>query len=454
MIPTLRPHQSRALAEMREAVRAGKRGVLVVMPTGGGKTCLAAHAAAAHVAKGGRVVWLAHRRELVRQAAESLRSFDLPVGADGLDASAPVQVVSVQGSLMRGEVPPGSLIVADEAHHFAGPAWVTLLRAYPDSHRIGLTATPERKDGIGLGQEGMFDALVTAAQISELVAAGFLVPCVVRGPGRKLKTGQLAQSPVDAYRKHAPGTSAIVFCHSVKAAHDAAETFRAAGYTAAAIDGTTEPEIRDDVLERFKAGRLEVVCNMQVLTEGFDAPRAETCILARGCGSVGLYLQCVGRVLRAFPGKTRATLLDLRGVVHAQGFGMPDEDREYALDGAGIRRKGMAGGDRYCPVCKALVSGEWCQGCGTQLRDREGVEVMGLDLEELSLPQRMAKVPDDKRVQMLARFIRGAEVKGHKPAAALFRFKGTFGFLPPRAVIDAARAHLAAEDERRRAAGQ
>jgi superfamily II DNA or RNA helicase len=454
MIPTLRPHQARAMGEMRVAARAGKRGVLVVMPTGGGKTCLAAHAVASHIAKGGRVVWFAHRRELVRQAADTLRAFELPVGADGLNASAPVQVLSVQGSLMKGEVPPGSLCVFDEAHHFAGDQWKTLMHAYPDSIRLGLTATPERKDGRGLGAAGLFDHLVTAAQISELVAAGFLVPCEVRGPARKLKTGQLAQSPVDAYRKHAAGSRAVVFCHSVKASHDAAETFREAGFAAAAIDGTTEGDFRDDILKRFASGRLDVVCNMQVLTEGWDCPPAETCILARGCGSVGLYLQMVGRVLRAHPGKSRALLLDLRGVVHAQGFGMPDEDREYALDGAGIRRKGIAGGDRYCPVCKALVSGEWCDGCGTQLRDREGVELMGLELEQLTLPQRMAHVPEDKRVQMLARFIRGATVKGHKPAAALYKFRGTFGFMPPRAVIEAARAHLAAEDERRKAAGR
>ena len=446
-IPSLRPHQSRAQHDMREHVRAGKKGVLVVMPTGGGKTILAADTVARHVAKGGRVAWFAHRRELVRQARETLEAFALPVGADGLNAAAPVQVLSVQGSLRAGEVPPATLCVFDEAHHFGGETWRDLLLAYPEAIRLGLTATPERSDGIGLSNAGMFEVIVTAAQISELVAAGFLVPCEVRGPSSRMRPGRMAQRPADAYAEHAPGTSAIVFCHSVQGAHDAAEEIRAKGFTAAAVWGDMPVEERDDVLGRFSSGRLQVVTNMSVLTEGFDAPRAETCILARGCGSVGLYLQMVGRVLRAFPGKKGALLLDLRGVVHAPGFGMPGEDREYALDGAGIRRKGVPGGDRYCKVCKALVIGDWCITCGSRTRDPVTMDITGEALERLSLPERMKGVSDDKRVQMLARFMRkgATATPPHKPIAALYKFKGTFGFMPPRDVIAAAKREAGLE---------
>ena len=169
--------------------RCGRRKVLIVMPTGGGKTCTAAEACRQHVnAEGGRVLWVAHRRELIKQGRDTLERYGLRVGAFGLNSAAPVQVESIQSLVhpKRREVPPATLVVADEAHHLLAEEWRKLAEMYKECLLIGLTATPERGDGQPLGD--IFDALVVAAQMSQLIAMHEqdptvgLVPCDVKRP--------------------------------------------------------------------------------------------------------------------------------------------------------------------------------------------------------------------------------------------------------------------------------
>ena len=254
--------------------------------------------------------------------------------------------------------PPASLLVFDEAHHFVAEQWGTIAAQYTDARIIGVTATPERSDGAPLGD--LFDELVVVASVRELTDQSFLVPCSVIAPPKKRKTN--AQSPLAAYREHAFGRPGVIFCASVKEARDVADQFTADGIASACVDGETDETVRADRLAAFERREISVLTNCFVLTEGWDAPIAEVCILARGCSSVGTFLQMVGRVLRPAPGKTDALLIDLRGVVHTHG--LPDEERTFSLDGKPIGR----GPTKKCHACETKIplAAMVCPLCGEE----------------------------------------------------------------------------------------
>jgi superfamily II DNA or RNA helicase len=382
---------------------------------------------ASHVARGGKVSWLAHRIELVDQAAATLESFGLSVGSRGRGASAPVQVGMVQTMVRRGAAPDATLVIADECHHHGeSVSWSDLLRAYlgGGAHVVGLTATPSRADGQALHG---FDALVVAAQIRELQALGLLVPLKIKAPGKTLGSKYIAQSPVDAYLENARGRSAVVFAPHIKAAEDYERDFRALGVTARIVTGETDDRERADTLSQFSRGLLPVVINVMVLTEGFDAPICSCVIVGRGCGSPGLWIQMVGRGLRPSPGKRDCLLLDLRGLTHLHG--RPDADREYHLDGEGIT---LAGGapvtERLCKVCGCPLGAETtCPECG---KEHELVTPSATGEKLVDWREVLSQDPPDKRASRLAKWMREARDKGWKPAAVMFKYKAVYGHWP------------------------
>ena len=430
MIITLRDYQVRAIAESRALVMSGKRAPLLVSSTGTGKTAMGAAIARGHVDQGGTVLWLSHRAELIDQSARALTAAGCDVGiiaasrVDGERRHARVQVASVQTMLARGMngVAP-SMVVYDEARHYLAAEWSAVLGAYPDALRIGLDATPERQDGIGLG--GLFDCIVVATTIARATAAGYLVPLEIIAPDRALESGELAATPLDAYLTHAAGQQAVVFAPHVRAAREYAAEFSAAGIPAGVITGDMIAASRVAVLAGYGAGALRVLCSVGTLVEGWDSPATGVAILARGCGSPGAYIQIVGRVLRPYPGKTSALLLDLRGVVHIHG--RPDEDRVYSLEGRGIRRASEMGTERFCPVCKALMADNdtVCADCGRERPESEMPHVVSAPLKKYARDALKADSPE-RIVARLAKWLREAEDAGHKRGAALYRFKGAY----------------------------
>ena len=434
----LHPYQQAAYDEGRDHYRAGRRSVLFVGPTGMGKTVLGGAMVRGAVERGKRVAWYAHTRELVTQAAKSIERFGVKVGFAGLCPDAPCQVTSVQTALARRMLPPADLVFLDEAHHYAAEEW----RRVPDAYRqmgarfVGLTATPERADGLGLGMGDapLFDALVTVCQVADLVElwredpTRGLVPCEgddIIQPSRPVR--KLAQEPVAAYLAHAPGRSAVVFAPHVKAAQSFAEGFARAGIEVGVVHGGMGKDERDTTLARFASGQLRVVVNVMVLTEGWDAPIADTCILARKVGSRSLYLQMVGRVLRPFPGKTRAILLDLVGAVRAHG--PPGEPSVYSLDGIACARKGAVDALRTCRVCKSLIPNgeERCPECDTKLLALEVPEGEGVALEKFAWARGATL---EKQAAALARWQAACVEKGHKLTSADHKFKAVFKAFP------------------------
>jgi DNA repair protein RadD len=362
---TLRPYQVSAYQRVRAAAVELRRlhperpaAVLLVLPTGGGKTAIAGEFIANTTKSGARTLVLAHRRELIDQMWKRLYDIGIDAGIimaeRPMRCDLPVQVASKDTITARGYAPDAiDMIVVDEAHHTAAEDYRTILAAYPKAKAIlGLTATPERSDGATLSPP--FQRMVVACQINDLMRDGWLLPCdVVRPEGPKPRKA-LSQHPVDAYLEHCNGERCVVFTQGIKEADQWAEEARARGIAARSAHSKTPTKERKATLEAFAAGDVKLVFNPMILTEGWDCPACSNVMIARGCDSMLMYLQMIGRALRpsekiAKPGE-RAKLIDLRGWSWAHG--LPEEDREYSLEGKAMKRKSDCW--RCPPPCGAL----------------------------------------------------------------------------------------------------
>lgn len=323
--------------------------------------------------------------------------------------------------------------LAHNCHHLAGTGFATWVRSsYPDAVVIGLTATPERGDGVGLGET--FQRLIPVASVRDLTAAGYLVPCEVIAPAEPLNPGCLAQRPVDAYLQHAAPRLTLVFAAGVKWAEQHAEEFRTAGVDTAVVHGGSTIKDRAAALDAFQSGRLPVLVNVNCLTEGTDIPAASCAILARGCGTTGLFLQIVGRILRPHPGKTGALLIDLRGVTHFHGH--PADDRLHSLEGRGIRRADDEINQSYCRVCGAPAKPSTpCEECGAEVRAAKPPRITRVELVKYA---HLAGFDDDKRARMFATLLR----RSRSPQQARTIYWRMHGHWPSRVVESRAMAIL------------
>lgn len=481
----LRDYQSRAVNLVLSMWQAGTRRVCLVSPTGSGKTTCGAALVAAHLEAGGTsVVWVAHRRELVTQAAERLRlELDVDVGVicPGVSPSpsASVQVCTIQTLLARSVRPAATLIVLDEAHHYASAAedFSSFAAEYPTALIAGLTATPARRDGSPLGD--VFDDIVVAATYSELIDQGHVAPCVVHtSPPEHPVTGW-ALDPVEAYKRYAEDSIAVAFFDRVQRAEQWKDNFNLAGIRAAALSDKTPKDERERIIADLNAGNIRVCCNVNVLTEGTDIPPLRTCILARPFSHASPFMQAAGRVLRPHPSKPYAILLDLCDQ-YAQ-HGSPTDDRVYSLTGDAItvsRSTGM----RSCPAC-GYPFPYGCPECprchwivpkppmpevkiwnvelrrvyrGAETADEhkcaERDRLLGLaERKDWSLgwvvkeyrklfdaDPVLTGLPESARRKEYDRLRRTARERGFKPGFAKIRYKTLFGGWPPRAWDDSA----------------
>jgi superfamily II DNA or RNA helicase len=588
----LRPYQLDAIAKVRASMGRGHKRVVLVIPTGGGKTAIASDVARLAVERGGRVLWLAHRTELCDQGAATMHAAGLDVGMLSatsiwpVNLAAPVQVASIQTLVARETIRPAANIViwdecvtaetsvggkradavcvgdlvetwdgnrvrrrhvcrvfvqragtlrtlridgraltvtdahpiwteetgwlnasdvrvgdmcrvrrrgedgwrvsqgldcplprraegcatslarvdsvevhepgsdgtfggrcpgglvynfeVDGEHNFfaneilthnchhasdAAEVWSSLLQAYPEAHVLGLTATPERGDGTGLAP--LFTDLVAPISVRQLTEMGHLVPCEVVRPSVWLKAKRmagnpLAQEPLTAYLEHARGRQGFLFARSVEEAKRYAVEFTSSGIRAACIHGGTPADERAATLDGFRSGIVRMISNVYVCTEGTDLPMASVCILARGAGTAGTYLQMVGRVLRPAPRKANALLIDLQGISHV--WSMPEDERIYKLDGKAILRAGQV-----CRVCGSPVATYPCPSCGYEPELGESdakTEITGDRIEKFA--RMIAQSPEQRR-QTFDRWVSAARIKGHKLRAVGYKWAAVYG---------------------------
>lgn len=453
----------------RDAYRNGRRAVLFVGPTGMGKTTLASEAALGSVQRGRRVVAIAHRRELVVQLAERFQARGLEVGYLGRRPNASVQVTSIQAILACRQLHPCELAIIDEAHHYAADDWGIAPRTYlqQGARIMGLTATPERDDGRGLGGEGgLFDDLIVVAQIRQLLELNALepdkgiTPLDVIAPVDHVR--KLAMAPWEAYVTHSPGRSCVVFSPNVKSAQAFAADFVAHGIPAEVVHGELDTADRDGSLTRFARGDLKVIVNVNVLTEGWDAPICDVVMLARKIGSLALLYQCVGRGRRPSPGtgKTRALLIDLSGNIdlHFPKGTSIDDDLEYSLDGRGVALKGSAVRPRSCRVCKHLLGDAeacdhphapcpeeaHCPECATVISKIFVPSPEDVELARVTRDSERRKAPVCERTAALTTLYRTALRAGNHRNSAHYAYQRVFSGFPPAEIrVPAWRAALA-----------
>lgn len=341
----LRDYQEAAIAVVLTEAAQGVRRPLVVLPTGTGKTVVFCHLARR---MGCRTLILAHRDELIQQAAAKFRQVDPGVDLGIVKAEvdqharrvvvASVQTLAQPHRLARLTRDFG-LIVIDEAHHAAAKTYKTILRHFGSFNAdgsgpltVGVTATPDRGDGVGL--KSVFQKIVFTRDLLSMIRQGYL--CPLRGvevkvdadlAGLPARRGDIAAAPAGAalleahapeaiaaaYLHHANGLRAVVFTPTVAVAEATAAAFRAVGVAAKSLDGMTPIEERRRILAGLADGTTPVVCNCGVLTEGFDEPQIRCVIIARPTKSRALYTQMVGRGTRLAEGKRECLVLDVVG---------------------------------------------------------------------------------------------------------------------------------------------
>jgi hypothetical protein len=444
----LRTYQAQAVADLRQAYRQGVRAPLLVLPTGAGKTVVFAEITRSAAERGRRVLILVHRRELVRQASSKLTAAAVEHGiiaAGNRSTLSNVQVASVQTLVRHLAVQTWQpdLIIIDEAHHACAGSWERVLNHWPEAFRLGVTATPTRLDGRGLG--GTFDHLVIGPSVAELVADGYLTPARIFAPpvqadlsGLRTRAGDykpeqaaerldkpsITGDAISHYQKLGGGLPAICFTCTTAHAEHVAANFNAAGIPAATLLGTTAPDIRDQLVAGLASGTIKVLVTVDVVSEGFDCPGAGVAILLRPTQSQALYLQQVGRVLRPAPGKAAAIILDHVGNVSRHGF--PDDPRDHSLSDKPRRGRSDASHPavRQCSVCYAAFKpAPICPCCGaeSQPSPRE-IEQRDGQLRELQRQQARADYLRARREQSQARsldqLLAVAKQRGYAPGWA------------------------------------
>lgn len=446
---TLRPYQNQLANDIRAAFGSGANRPLAVSPTGSGKTVLFSYITSQVLKRGSRVIIVAHRREILDQISATLKRVGVPHGFIQAGKSASIQpamVASIQTLARRLDtIPAPDLVIIDEAHHSVSKSYVQMFAAWPTAKFIGVTATPERLDGKGLG--AMFDRMVMGPSVQWLIDNGFLAQPVYYAPREVVDLSQVhtvagdfdrseAEEIVDTpritgdavthYVRFCNRQRAVAFCISVAHAQHVADTFNSCGIPSASIDGTLDPEVRKQRVEDLTAGKILVLTSCELISEGFDLPAVNAAILLRPTHSLSMHLQQVGRALRPYPGKTNAIILDHVG--NCLRHGLAEQERDWDLSGREKRlKKSSLVETKQCSKCFAIFAGTVCPQCGSQreiaVREIEEVdgELQRLSIEDISKKREERR--EEGKCKTLDDFRALAKLRGYKLGWAFFRWQ-------------------------------
>jgi DNA repair protein RadD len=467
-VTELRPYQHPMVADYEVAVTTGQKRIIIVLPTGAGKTVVFAEIAKRAVAKYQRVLVISHRREIIQQTVDKLAAADVSCGIilagceRDLRPMSPVQVASIQtlhARALRSStmlMPLADLIIIDECHHARARTYQELIEAYPNAILLGATATPVRGDGLGLGN--IFSIMVEGPQVAELIEQKYLVKSRVYAPvdpnlkgvetrqgdyvitqlSTRMNTDQLVGGIVEHWHKYGDHRRTVAFAVDVAHSVHIRDEFLKAGVRAEHIDGGTPKPERDAVLARLASGETEVLSNCQVLTEGWDMPAVSCCILARPTKQMGFFRQMIGRVLRPAEGKPDAIILDHSGAVYRHG--LPEDHVEWTLDTDrravnpthDKRQREVEHRLHECPACKAIMTVPPCSNCGWMPKPRaRDVEVaegeLGLVVGRKASP---SSYGPEERSRWHAMLTYIAQERGYQRGWVAHKYKEKFGTWP------------------------
>ena len=444
-----RPYQTEISQEVVSNIRAGVLSQLIQLATGGGKTAIAGMlslniAKRLSNRKGCSCLYLVHRMELIDQVRDTLELFGLGDMVGIIQAGHPVspwgplQIASVQTLVRRLDkykwLNP-KVIFVDEAHHAMASTWEIILNHFVGAYVIGLTATPERLDGKGLGAH--FEVMVEGPSVRQLRDMDFLcatdyfaLPKIDLSHLKKTSGGdygvkkrqesisdKFRADVVDCYLKHCKERRVIHYANSIKDSEDFVERIGSYGIKAAHIDGKTHKNTRKGIIKAFSNGEIDCLSNYEIITEGFDVPDCDAVILARKTASTVLFLQMVGRGRRPKQDGRRAVIIDPVGNIDVHGH--PDEDREWSLEDGHIgiqQEKKDVSPFRSCKSCgyvyRKSVSRS-CPSCGGG-EQRKTVEDIKIELIERKEEEKKEKSTARRRCNREVRASRGDRKKLHE----------------------------------------
>ena len=407
----LYPWQGKDKDQLQTLFKTYRR-VLYQLATGAGKTVIAGSICQGLRRYGTETLILVHRKELVNQFVSTLTKAglddDIGVVQPSYPATpwAPIQIASVFSLVRRKLAIKPKLIIVDEAHHIRAKTWEKCLAQFPDAWVLGLTATPKRLDGKGL--KSHFDYLHCGPTIDELIEGKYLSPVTslrlpvgfnlrnIRTIGGDYDRHALAEqgenplliaAGVHVYQKHLMGRKAIYFGASISNSFKTAEKFRAAGIRAEHIDGNSSDNDRDRALNMFGEGALDVLCNYDLISEGFDCPSCDAIMDAHATKSTVAYLQRIGRAMRYQPGKVALHADLCNNIVH----GLYNEDRDWSLRDDEVQEEEKKSAPisnlRCCHACATVYPKRHreCPTCGVMHENRP-VLALDVTLQEV-LPQ-------------------------------------------------------------------
>jgi len=392
----LRPYQIDIINKCRQAFLKGYKRPLIVLPCGGGKTHCFAFMAHQHK---GKTWFLVHRKELLDQAKNIVGESD----------NIYVGMVSKPGPFEP------TMIIFDEAHHATAKTWQKIINTHPNAYIIGLTATPCRLDGSPLGQ--IFDCLIEGVTANWLISYNYLSPFNYYAPSINAITPEIKGQDFDVnaieYKrkiygdvsKYISDKKTIIYCPNIAFSMQIAEQVGGVHF-----DGNTPKKERDRIINDFRAGKIKILCNVDLIGEGFDVPDCECVMLLRPTMSTALYIQQSMRCLRYVPNKV-ATIYDFVGNCHRHG--LPTDEREWSLSKKIKTRNSSGVPDiitRMCGKCYRVYSGikPICPYCGfDNHKTQKQIEVE----KEIEL-QQIKKV--ERREQGMARDLQSLIELGKK----------------------------------------
>lgn len=387
----LRDYQQETVDKVYQSIKQGHHSIMVQQPPRTGKTVIMADIARRITDKGNRVLFVVHRQEIVQQVVKTFETNDVDMS---LTKIGMVQTITRHIS----DLDPPAVIFVDEAHHATAMSYGRILDAFPKAYKLLFTATPYRLSGKGFTD--IADDLITGKSVPWLIEHKFLAPVDYYAPSQidvsKLRTKSTGEYSEDSIKeamkpkiygnavKHyhtlAKGMQAIAYTYNVDSAVRLARAFNGHGISARAVSGKTPKEERKQIIEDYRNGKIKIVTNAELFTEGLDLPNVDCVIMMRPTQSLSLYLQFAMRSMNPRKGKT-AVIIDHVGNV--ERFGLPTDERHWSLEGISKANKRAASGAvikpvSVCPRCFASFyrSGDTCPYCGMLLGEEKQLEVV------------------------------------------------------------------------------
>lgn len=461
----LRQYQIDAIAKLRAVMSNGKRRVILQAPCAFGKTILACEIALRAIERGKHVLFLNDRRDLVFQSYQKFVDYGLGnetailMAGEKAELKRPIQIASIQTYHRRLNLEELSrnpwfyqaeLVIYDEAHTSTARTRKNILELYNDKYILGLSATPCRADGTGLGS--VFQEIIVSTGIKELTEMGYLVPMVYYAPdkpdldrlriiagdyerrelGERVNKPKLVGSIFDNWVAKAGNRQTIIFAVNVKHSRHLRDHFLERGVRAEHIDAHTPDDERAGIYARFEAGDTQVLVNVGICTEGSDLPFVSCIVLARPTKSLGRYIQMAGRGVRPCSGKQDCILLDHAGII-AEHNHLLEDPVEWSLEGKKLafRKKTTRIKEKKlmtCEACGFVFTGPVCRECGTPVKDYgKKIAYIEADLVRVKGKEKFGKAEKQQFFQMLEWHRRS---KGYAEGWSAHKFRERFGVWP------------------------